>query len=122
MDRSSVRAVKFLTPSVEQWKPISGDPYKAHRWSREKRDLSQMIDESWQKIGVSDPVYVSAIACGLEEAETLAHTVTAVTHCASSRDGSPVYVGASILEWGIGGGSSGWGERHQSTGPKVSGR
>ena len=26
LDKSSVRAVKFLTPSVEQWKPTSGDP------------------------------------------------------------------------------------------------
>ena len=45
-DKSSVRAVKFLTPSVEQWKPTLGDPYKAHRWSQEKWDLNQMMDES----------------------------------------------------------------------------
>ena len=72
-EKSSVRAVKFLTPSVEQWKSTKGDPYKAHRWSREKLDLDQMKDESWKQICVSEPVYVSAIACGVEESESLTH-------------------------------------------------
>ena len=39
-----------------------------------------MMDESWKNICVSEPVYVSVtIACGLEESETLTHSVTAVT-------------------------------------------
>ena len=62
-DNSSVRAVKFLTPSVEQWKPTSGDPYKAHRWSPEKRDLDQMMDESWKNICVSEPLVIRIRDC-----------------------------------------------------------
>ena len=60
------RSVTFLTPSVEHWK--KGDPYRDHR---RKPDLSRLTDESWRLISAPVPVYVSAIACGMEESETL---------------------------------------------------
>lgn len=37
------------------------------------------MDDSWKHICTPEPVYVSAIACGLEESETLTHSYTAVT-------------------------------------------
>ena len=70
------RSVTFLTPTVERWKSMRGDPYRDHR---RKPDLSRLTDESWRLINAPAPVYVSAIACGMEESETLTHTCTAVT-------------------------------------------
>ena len=82
-----------------------------------------MMDESWKKICVSEPVYyVSAIACGLEESESLAHTVTAVTvrHREMVVRSTLVQVflnGVSVVAL-VDGGS----DITQSTGTKVSGR